>query len=111
MKDPKDGGREVQDDPYNYLLTERYKQSARNVPFRLLYNLSGIDAMSIYYLIPHNEMHRILSFSISLDLIFGLAWRCAIAFFVADQASKLMFVNYEKLRELRMAENEVRELR
>ena len=110
MKDPKDVGREVQHDPYNYLLTESEKQSARNVPFRLLFNLSGIGAMSIYYLTRHNQMHRIRSFSISLDLIFGLAWRCAIAFLVADQASRRMFVNYEKLREHRMAENEVRKI-
>ena len=55
-------------------------------------------------------MHRIRSFSISLDLIFGLAWRSAIAFLVADQASRRMFVNYEKLREHRMAENEVRKI-
>ncbi len=110
MKDPRDIGREVQRDPYSYLLSESEKQSARNVPFRLLFNAAAMGSAAVYYLTRHNEMHRIRTFSISLDLIFGLGWRLAIAGLVADQASRRLFVNYDKLRQQRMAENEVRKI-
>ena len=110
MKDPKDVGREVQRDPYGYLLSEGEKQSARNVPFRLMFNLAAIGATSVYYLTRHNELHRLRNFSISLDLIFGLGWRLCFAGLAADQASRRMFVNYDKMREHTMAQNEVRKI-
>ncbi len=98
-QDARDVGREVQRDPYGYLLSESEKQSARNVPFRLLFNLSALGAAATYYLTRNNELHRIRTFSISLDLLFGLGWRLAIAGLVADQASRRLFVNYHKLRQ------------
>ena len=110
MKDPRDIGREVQRDPYDYLLSESEKQSARNVPFRLLFNAAAMGSAAVYYLTRHNEMHRIRTFSISLDLIFGLGWRLALAGLAADQASRRLFVNYDKLRQQRMAENEIRKI-
>ena len=94
MRDHKDLGREVQRDPYGYLLSESEKQSARNVPFRMLFNASAMGAAALYYLTRNNEMHRIRTFSISLDLVFGLGWRLAAAGLLADQASRRMFVNY-----------------
>ena len=110
MKDPRDLGRDVQRDPYGHLLSEREKQSARNVPFRLIFNMAAMGTMTVYYLTRHNEVHRIRNFSISLDLVFGLGWRLALAGVVADQASRRMFVNYEKLRQHKIAENEVRKI-
>ena len=110
MRDPKDQGREVQHDPYGSLLSESEKQGARNVPFRFLFNAAAIGTAAVYYLTRHNELHRIRNFSISADLIFGLGWRFAIAGLVADQVSRRMFVNYEKLRQHKFAENEVRKI-
>ena len=110
MRDPKDQGREVQQDPYGSLLTESEKQGARNIPFRMFFNAAAMGTASLYYLTRHNELHRIRTFSISLDLIFGLAWRIAIAGVIADQASRRMFVNYDKLRQHKFAENEVRKI-
>ena len=109
-QDPRDIGREVQRDPYGYLLSESEKQSARNVPFRLMFNLAALGAAASYYLTRNNELHRIRTFSISLDLLFGLGWRLALAGLVADQASRRMFVNYDKLRQHKFAENEVRKI-
>ena len=109
-QDPRDIGREVQHDPYGYLLNQSEKQSARNVPFRLLFNASALGVAASYYLTRNNELHRIRTFSISLDLIFGLGWRLVIAGLIADQASRRLFVNYDKLREHKLAENEVRKI-
>ena len=110
MKDPRDQGRQVQHDPYGSLLTESEKQFARNVPFRFLFNAAAIGTAAVYYLTRHNELHRIRTFSISADLIFGLGWRFVLAGVIADQMSRRLFVNYDKLRQHKMAENEVRKI-
>ena len=110
MKDYRDTGKEVQHDPYGYLLSEGEKQSARNVPFRLLFNAAAMGASAIYFLTKNNQMHRIKHFSISLELVFGLGWRLALSGLVADQASRRIFVNYEKLRQHNMAVNEVKKI-
>ena len=110
MRDAKELGREVQRDPYGSLLTQKELLSARNIAFRLIFNLGAVGTASMYYLTRHNEMHRIRRFSISLDLMFGLFWRLAIVGLIADQASRRMFVNYEKLRQHKMAVNEVRKI-
>ena len=110
MKDFREMGKEVQHDPYGYLLSEGEQQSARNVPFRLLFNAAAMGASAIYFLTKNNQMHRIKHFSISLELVFGLGWRLALSGLVADQASRRIFVNYEKLRQHNMAVNEVKKI-
>ena len=110
MRDPRETGKEVQHDPYNYLLSEREVQSAKNIPFRMMFNAAAMGAAAMYYITKNAEMHRIRYLSISLDLVFGLGWRMALAGVVADQASRRMFVNYEKLRQHKMAENEVKKM-
>ena len=110
MRDPRDTAKEVQHDPYNYLLSEREKQSAKNIPFRMMFNAAAMGSAALYYLTKNAEMHRIRYLSISLDLVFGLGWRMALAGVLADQASRRMFVNYEKLRQHQMAELEVKKI-
>ena len=110
MKDFRDMGKEVQHDPYGYLLSESEKQSARNVPFRLMFNAAAMGASAIYFLTKNNQMHRIKHFSISLELVFGLGWRLALSGLIADQASRRIFVNYEKLRQHNLANNEVKKI-
>ena len=110
MRDPRDIAKEVQRDPYDYLLSEREIQSAKNIPFRMMFNAAAMGAGAIYYLTKNAEMHRLRYLSISLDLVFGLGWRMAVAGVLADQASRRMFVNYEKLRQHKMAEQEVKKI-
>jgi hypothetical protein len=110
MKDFREMGKEVQHDPYGYLLSEGEKQSARNVPFRLMFNGAAMGAAAIYFLTKNNQVHRIKYFSISLELVFGLGWRLALSGLVADQMSRRIFVNYEKLRQNQMATNEVKKI-
>ena len=110
MRDPRDQAKEVQRDPYNYLLSQGEIQSAKNIPFRMMFNAAAMGAVAIYYITKNAEMHRIRYLSISLDLVFGLGWRMALAGVVADQASRRMFVNYEKLRQHKMAEHEVKKI-
>lgn len=93
MRDFRDIGREIQRDPYSYLLTQNEKQYARNIPFRLMFNGAALGFTALYYVTRHNSVHRLKSLSISLDLVFGLAWRMAFAGIVADQASRRLFVN------------------
>ena len=84
MRDPRDIGREVQHDPYGYLLSEGEQQSARNVPFRFMFNFAAMGAAAVYFLTKNNQMHRIKYLSVSLELVFGLGWRLALAGLVAD---------------------------
>ncbi len=110
MRDPRDIGREVQHDPYGYLLSEGEQQAARNVPFRFMFNAAAMGAAAVYFLTKNNQMHRIKYLSVSLELVFGLGWRLAIAGLIADQMSRRIFVNYEKLRQHNMAKNEVKKI-
>ena len=103
-------GREIQRDPYPYLLNQSEKQSARNVPFRVMFNGAAVGAAALYFITRHNELHRLRNLSVSLDLVFGLGWRMAFAGLAADQASRRLFVNQRKLREHKIAENEVRKI-
>ena len=110
MRDYRDLGREVQRDPYNYFLSQSDKQYARNVPFRMMFNAAALGITGLYFITRHNSIHRLKNLSISLDLVFGLAWRMVIAGLVADQASRRMFVNQQKLKEHKMAENEIKKI-
>ena len=58
----------------------------------------------------HNEIHRLRTLSISLDLVFGLAWRLALTGVVSDQISRRMFVNALKLKQHKMAEYEIKKV-
>ena len=103
-------GKEVQHDPYGYLLSQREKQYSRNIPFRFLFNGAIVGATALYYVTRHNELHRFARFSLSLNLVFGLGWRMALAFLISDQASRRLFVNYKKLKEHTMAEYECKKI-
>ena len=84
MRDFKNVGLEVQRDPYYYLLSESEKQRSRNIPFRMVFDLGAIGGTALYYVTRHNELHRLRSFTLSLNLVFGLTWRVLIAALVAD---------------------------
>ena len=92
-RDFREVAREVQRDPYSYFMSQSEKQRARNIPFRVMFNAAAIGAAGIYYVTRHNEVHRLRTLSISMDLVFGLTWRCLIAAVAADQASRRLFVN------------------
>ena len=101
-------GMEIQHDPYKHLLSQREKQSARNLPFRFFFNGISAAGAAIYYMSRHNEIARLKSLRISVDLLFGVTWRVALTVVVADQVSRRMFVNYLALRKHKMAEYELK---
>ena len=58
----------------------------------------------------HKEFTKLFKLSVPFDLIFGLAWRLAVAGVVADQASRRFFVNYEAIQCHKIADNEVKKI-
>ena len=69
-----------------------------------------MSTIGLYYLTRHNELGKLMRFHISLDMVFGLVWRCAITGLAADIASRRLFVNYYRLRQHTMAENEIKKV-
>ena len=103
-------GAELQHEPYKFLLSQQEKQYARNVPFRMAFNGLAAGTSAIYFLSRHNQLGRVRALSISFDMVFGVAWRCAFTLLVADQFSRRAFCNYVALRKHEMSEYEVKKV-
>lgn len=67
---------------------------ARNLPFRLAFNGAAMGLYTLFYLTKNQEMHRLKGLSISVEMVFGIAWRVCIMGVIADQMSRRLFVNY-----------------
>eukprot|EP00347_Sterkiella_histriomuscorum_P010389 403376486 len=106
----RDVGVQVQHDPYFYLLSQREKQYSRNLPFRFLFDATAVGGAALYFVTRHNELHRLRHLSLSLNLVFGLAWRMAFAALISDQVSRRLFVNAQKLKCHKMAEYEAKKI-
>ncbi len=101
---------EVGRDPYAHLLSQSELQSAKNLPMRLLAHTVTFGATAFYYLSRHNELGRIRAGKFSIDMVFGVAWRCAFSAVVCDQVSRRLFVNYAQLRNHKIADYEIRKV-
>ena len=98
MSRPQQLGLELQRDPYKYLLTEHEKESAKNMPMRVISGMVAAKGAAFYYLSRHQQLGRVRALSISFDMVFGCAWRMLLAFAIADQAARRFFVNYSALQ-------------
>ena len=103
-------GMEVQRDPYSHLLSQKEKQAARNVPFRLAFNGAAAAGAALYYMSRHNEVGRVKALKLTFDLAFQVFGRVALTLVVADQISRRMFVNYLALKKHQMADYEIRKV-
>ena len=103
-------GMDVQRDPYSHLMSQHEKQYARNLPFRLFFNSSMAALYGVYYISRQNEVGRMKALKLSIDVIVNVALRSALAFVVADQASRRMFVNYIALKQHQIAEYEIKKV-
>ena len=110
IRDAREVGKEVQRDPLYYLLSQGEKQTAKNLGFRMLFDFSAMGLYSLYFLSRNNELQRLGTIMPSGNMIWGLSWRWLVAYLVADQVSRRMFVNYAKLREHKMAEYEMKKI-
>ena len=103
-------GAELQHEPYKHLLSQSEKQYARNIPLRVAFNGLAVGGTALYHLSRHNQLGRVRALSISFDMVFGVAWRSAVAVVIADQFSRRLFCNYVALRKHQMAEYEVKKV-
>ena len=53
---------------------------------------------SFYYISRHHEMNRLRQLKFSVDLLFQLTGRAAVAGVVGDLVGRKMFVNYNKIQ-------------
>lgn len=51
-----------------------------------------------------------MRFSLTAEMIFGVVWRAAIAGVVADVAGRRIFVNYVRVKEHQIAQNEIKKI-
>ena len=106
----KDMCREVQKDPYSYLLSNWEKQTAKLLPLRMFFNAAAMGAFSLYYLSRHNELNRLKRLQFSFDMIFNVTIRAVFAGVVADACTRKLFVNYNRLTEHKVATNEIKKI-
>ena len=78
--------------------------------FRLAVDGAAMGLAATYYLTRHNQFHKMMRLSFSVDMMFGIFWRGAAAFVVTDIVSRRMFVNYVAMKKHQMAENEIRKV-
>ena len=110
MREVREIGKDIQKEPYRFLLSQKEKQQGRNLPLRMMLTGGACGLSALYYITRHNELHRIRGLSISLDLVFGLVWRLAITGLATEMVTKRLFVNYDRLREHKMAEIEIKKI-
>ena len=103
-------GVNVQHDPYSHLLSQKEKQSARCIPFRIAFNGLAASTAAVYYISRHNEVGRLKALKITFDLALNVFFRVALVTVVADQMSRRIFVNYHALKRHQMADYEVRKV-
>ena len=102
--------REVQRDPYSHFLTNSEKQNAKLIPLRMTFNFLAAGIFSIYYLSRNHEINRIKNLKISFDMIVNVGSRSALAFVVSDLFTRKMFVNYDRITQHKVANNEIRKI-
>ena len=102
--------REVQKDPYAYLLSNQEKQVAKMIPLRMFFNAVSIGAASLWYLSRHNEINRIRRLQFSMDMIVNVTARALLAGVVSDVVTRRLFVNHSRITEDKVARNEVKKI-
>ena len=83
---------------------------AKQAPLRLIFNTLAMGTFALYYLSRNHEINRIRQLKFSVDMIFNVGVRSLLAGVVADQISRRMFVNYERITEHKVANNEIRKI-
>ena len=101
---------EVQFDPYSHLLTNYDRQMAKQFPLRCVINFAGMSIFSLYYLSKHHEINRIKNLKFTFDMVFNVSIRAIIGFLFADIWSRKLFVNYDKIQQHKVANNEIRKI-
>ena len=86
--------RDVQRDPYSYVMTNYERQMAKQLPLRMFFNGISCGAAALYYLSRHNELNRVMKLRFSADMIVNVGARVALAFILSDIATRKLFVNY-----------------
>ena len=83
---------------------------AKMIPFRLCFTGLAVGVTSLYYLSRNHEINRIKNLKFSFDMIFQVGWRAVVAAIVGDVASRKLFVNYQKVTENKVANNEIKKI-
>ena len=110
QKQMKDEGLEIAYRPYEYLLTPFEKQSCHASIPRLIMNTAVAGLWGVYFLRRNNELHRIFRLSISAELVIALTWRTALAGYVSDRIASRIFVDHNRIRRHKMANQEIRKI-
>ena len=100
----------MQKDPYAHLMTNWEVQMAKQLPVRMFFNALAMGAFSLFYLSRANEMARIKKLKFSIDMMVNVGSRALLAGVVSDLVTRKMFINYDKIRNHKAANNEIRKV-
>ena len=101
---------DIQRDPYKYLLTPTERAFAFAPIQRAILGFGLGGLWVAYHLRRNNELHRVFSFKLSGDLVFGCYWRLLVGFIIGDRVGARYFLNYRKIWCHKAADHEVRKL-
>ena len=76
----------------------------------MFFNFLAMGAAGLYYISRHNEINRVKRLVFSIDMIANVGARALLAGLVSDVATRKMFVNYDRLRDHKVAVNEVKKI-
>ena len=76
----------------------------------MLLNTTAAGMFSLYYISRHNELNRIKKLTLSIDMIVNVSVRALFAFGCADIATRKLFVNYDKITQHKVANNEIKKI-
>ena len=91
-------------------MTNWERQMAKQLPLRMAINGLSVGLFSFYYLSRHNEINRVLRMKFSVDMIVNVGARGALAFVVSDLCTRKLFVNHMRIKEHKVATNEVKKV-
>ena len=76
----------------------------------MFFNACAMGFFSLYYLSRHHEINRIKRLKFSLDMMVNVSARALLAGVVSDVITRKMFVNYDRLTEHKVANNEIKKI-
>uniref|UniRef100_A0A7S3FTC7 Uncharacterized protein n=1 Tax=Strombidium rassoulzadegani TaxID=1082188 RepID=A0A7S3FTC7_9SPIT len=83
---------------------------AKQLPVRMFFNAVAMGVFSLYYLSRHNEISRIKKLRFSVDMVVNVTARALFAGVVADFFTRKLFVNYYRIKQHKVANNEIRKV-
>merc|ERR1712228_725153 len=79
-------------------------------PLRFFFCAAAMGASALYYLSRNHEINRIKRMKFSIDMMINVGSRALLTGVVTDVVTRKLFVNYDRVVEHKVANNEIRKI-